>query len=195
VISGLQTSPDAIIKADPKAEQYRERIVQCANILRDIYHRSAVHVDNLGLKDWPQQVIHTDWHAGNMLFRGDKVAAVTDYDNARIMQRVLDVANGALQFSRINGAGSPRTWAAELDMDRLRKFLAGYDATPGCVLSKVELDVMPWLMIEALIAESAIPIGRSGLFGRYRGAEFLHTAERRARWMESNADKISSVLD
>ncbi len=194
-LSSLQAAPDAIIKADPKAEQYRERITQCAELLKDIYQRSSVHVNNLGLKDWPQQVIHTDWHAGNMLFRGDKVAAVTDYDNARIMQRVLDVANGALQFSRINNGGSPRNWPAELDMDRLKQFLGGYDATPGCVLSKVELDVIPWLMIEALVTEAALPIGRTGVFGRYRGAEFLHTAERRARWMEANHEAITGILD
>ena len=36
-----------------------------------------------GWTSWPKQIVHADWHPGNMLFRDNHVVAVIDYDSAR----------------------------------------------------------------------------------------------------------------
>ena len=102
-----------------------------------------------------------------MLFRGPRVVAVIDYDAARIQQRAFDLANGALQFSILGGGDNPDTWPDHLDEDRFKTFIVAYDAVPSCVVTRAELKVIPWLMIEALIAETAFP----DAFGVAYGAE------------------------
>ena len=74
-------------------------------------------VEALGMRDLPGTVIHSDWHPGNMLFRHRKVVAIIDYDSVRRSQRILDVANGTLQFS-ITAAKRIEDWPAEVDEHR-----------------------------------------------------------------------------
>jgi len=140
------------------------------------------------------QIVHSDWHPGNMLFRGPRVVAVIDYDSARIQQRILDVANGALQFSIIGGGDDPQQWPDYIDESRFKRFLRGYDSVPNCMLSKAELRVIPWLMIEALIAESVIPIAATGSFARLEGRGFLQMVERKVRWLQEHAEHLATVL-
>jgi Ser/Thr protein kinase RdoA (MazF antagonist) len=128
-----------------------------------------------------------------MLFRGQRVVAVIDYDAARLQQRVIDTANGALQFSIIGGGDDPSAWPDYLDLSRYKRFLFGYDGVSQ--MSKAELRVMPWLMVEALIAEAAIPIGATGSFARMDGLAFLQMIERKARWLQANAQQLSGILD
>ena len=78
--------------ADPAAGPVLKR-------LKVSYSDAAGRVEDLGFAGWPHQIVHGDWHPGNMLFRGSRVAAVIDYDTARRCPRVIDIANGVLQFS------------------------------------------------------------------------------------------------
>jgi len=175
-------------KADPS------RIVDLSQFLQDSYNGAATKINELGMPDWPMQIVHSDWHPGNMLFRGSRVVAVIDYDAARIQQRVTDIANGALQFSILGGGDNPLQWPDHIDGTRYKHFLAAYDAVPGCVLSRAELRTIPWLMIEALIAESVIPIAATGNFARLNGLGFLLMVERKVRWLQTNADKLAAIL-
>jgi len=70
---------------------------------------------------------------------------VIDYDAARLQQRVIDVANGALQFS-ILASGKTRAMADYLDETRFKRFIRGYDEVDP--VSMAELQVIPWLMVE-----------------------------------------------
>ena len=163
--------------------------------LQESYDDAAQRIEDLGLPSWPAQIVHSDWHPGNMLFRGTRVVAVIDYDAARFLQRVIDVANGALQFSIIGGGDDPARWPDHPDEARYKRFLKAYDAVPNCVLARAELRSIPWLMIEALIAESVIPIAATGSFARLDGASFLTMVERKVRWLKQHADMLASVLD
>ena len=129
-----------------------------------------------------------------MLFRGPRVVAVIDYDAARVQQRVLDIANGALQFSILGGGEDTSTWPDYLDESRYKRFLRAYDAVPDAMISRAELKVIPPLMIEALIAESVIPIAATGQFARMKGLGFLQMVERKVRWMQENATRLADVL-
>ena len=77
--------------------------------LRHEYVRAAKDVASRGYANWPAQLIHGDWHPGNMIFQGRRVAAVIDFDSARLGPRVLDLAGGALQFSLTRAGAAPET--------------------------------------------------------------------------------------
>jgi len=160
------------------------------------YRDAADRVEQIGIGQWPRQIIHSDWHPGNMLFRGKRVVAVIDYDAARLEPRVIDVANGALQFSILGGAGdAPSRWPEHPDEDRFAAFLKGYDSVPDCILSRAELRSIPWLMIEALIAEGVIPIAATGRFAKLGGLGFLQMVERKAAWIRQNETRLVEMID
>jgi len=160
--------------------------------LRKSYVEAAEQVEAAGLSQWPAQIVHCDWHPGNMLFRNRKVVAVIDYDAARLQQRVIDLANGALQFSMLAGSEDPSQWPEYLDETRFKRFIRGYDEVD--VVSEGELQVIPWLMIEAMVAESVLPIAATGSFGKLEGYGFLQMIERKVRWVQTNAQQLIRVV-
>lgn len=162
--------------------------------LREAYMEAATTVRQHGIDQWPRQIIHGDWHPGNMLYQGPQVVAVIDYDTARRGQRILDVANGALQFSVTRNDEDPSKWPDALDESRLKRFCRGYDSVKGCVISTAELAVLPHLMIEALIVEAAIPIATTGHFAGIEGGAFLQMVERKVRWLQDRVDHIPEML-
>ena len=157
------------------------------------YVSSAEYVKKLGMDGWPRQIVHGDWHPGNMLFRDKHVVAVIDYDAARLQQRIIDVANGVLQFSIVGGSEDPRKWPAQPDLRRFRKFMQGYDKVN--VLSKAELQAVPYLMCEAMIAEAVLPIAATGSFGRIPGFPFLEMVRSKVDWILRHVDHLTSVID
>jgi Ser/Thr protein kinase RdoA (MazF antagonist) len=160
--------------------------------LRDSYEFSAEVVEAHGYSHWPRQVIHADWHPGNMLFRDQKVVAVIDYDSARILPRAIDTANGALQFSIIGNDENLATWPESLDESRFKRFVRGYDQV--VMLSEAELHSLPHLMIQALIAEAVFPILATGKFARFDGGDFLSMVRRKTTWLSEHAEDLVKLV-
>ncbi len=196
VARSMQSIPQTLarINAD-RASQQKQTIEQTIQFLHSSYNTATVGVNELGLPDWPPQIVHSDWHPGNMLFRGQSVVAVLDYDAARLQQRVLDVANGALQFSILGGGDDPASWPSHLDTTRFKCFLEGFESVPESVLAKAELRAIPLLMIEALIAETVIPIAITGSFANMDGLDFLQMVQKKVRWLQNHTDELSRALE
>lgn len=194
VYAALKAIPNTMQKHSTNAAEL-PRINELAKFLYESYTAAAQKVDELGLPDWPKQIIHSDWHSGNLLFRGQRVVAVIDYDAARIQPRMIDVANGALQFSVIGGGEEPETWPEYLDESRFKRFLRAYESVPDCMLSVAEIETIPWLMIEALIAEAAIPIAATGSFGRLRGLGMMEMIFRKVKWLQNQAAKLVDAVE
>lgn len=173
--------------ADPGAPSLLRR-------LRVSYADAARRVEDMGFAEWPHQIIHGDWHPGNMLFRGSRVAAVIDYDTARRSPRIVDIANGALQFSITMKGSDPEQWPAGLDEGRFKRFCRGYETVKDCVISTVELRALPWLMIEALIVEAAVPIAATGSFAGLDAGGFLRMVDAKAAWLQQHADRLTSLV-
>ncbi len=192
VQQSIEQAPVTLAHTDPRAVEETEMMRKTMDFLSTAYNEAAAKVNELGINEWPMQIIHTDWHPGNMLFRGSRVVAVIDYDAARLQQRIIDTANGALQFSITGGGDDAASWPDYLDMSRLKRFLLGYDSVTQ--ITRAELNAIPWLMVEALIAEAAIPIAATGSFARMEGYGFLHMIERKVRWLQNHADELSNVL-
>jgi len=166
------------------------------------YEHAASAAQAAGLDAWPKQTIHGDWHPGNMLFQGDRLAAVIDYDTARLGQRVLDLASAALQFA-LTAGGPPDQWPASIDEARFVALLSGYEShgakhrrKPSAgLISKGELRALPHLMIESLIAEVAAPIVSTGRFGAHDAPTMLAAVHRKASWLADNAERLAAILD
>ncbi len=177
----------------PAALSNNPQIVPTLSFLLEAYNEAASAVEKLGLDDWPRQIVHADWHPGNMLFRENHVVAVIDYDSARLLSRVIDIANGALQFSILGGDDDVAKWPEYPDESRFKRFLRGYDEV--MLLSQAEIATVPHLMIEALIAEAVFPIAATGQFGRMDGMAFLQMVTRKVKWLQGNAGLLVELAE
>ncbi|MGI9015404.1 MAG: phosphotransferase enzyme family protein [Phycisphaerales bacterium] len=194
IFKHIAAIPQAVTTVDVDADE-ADLLATCA-YLRNAYEQAVAHVDAAGFNTWQKSVIHGDWHPGNLLFNdAHKVIAVLDFDSARLEHRTADLANGALQFAMLIGdTDDPLTWPDGLASERLRAFVRGYDQAARVKLSDAELSVLPWLIVEALVAESVVPIAQTGRFARLAGQPFLTMIERKVRWIEPRAEKLCLFL-
>jgi len=123
-----------------------------------------------------------------MLFASHKVAAVLDFDSARVAPTATDLANGMLQFSIVAGRPNPAEWPEYLDQRKLANFLAGYweVITPDDGM----INALPDLMIEAMVAEPVLPIAATGFFGYLSGGDFLKMIHCKCNWIDKNRSLI-----
>ncbi len=100
----------------------------------------------------PHLVIHGDYYAGNLLFDGDRIVGVVDYDKARWQPRVAELAEALIYFA------SPRpghlkhlVYPGFLDWEPFTFFLQNY--ARAAVPSENEVGTLPdyirciWLSI------------------------------------------------
>lgn len=191
VRAALNGIPTAISMHDSVAGRETELLMTVTR-LSEIYGQAADAVEALDFRIWPRQIVHADWHPGNMLFVDGHVSGVIDYDSLRWQPRSMDVANGSLQFSIVGGGKDPLAWPAAADELRLSRFLAGYESV--LTLRPQEIQVLPHLMIEALIAEAVFPIAATGLFGRMEGFRFLRMIRRKSEWIAQNERHLTALL-
>ena len=183
----------AITTTTPASLANHPQIIPVLSALLESYNIAASEVEKAGMENWPRQIVHADWHPGNMLFRDNHVVAVIDYDSARLLPRVIDIANGCLQFSIIGGDDNVSKWPDYVDESRFKRFLRGYDDV--MLLSQAEIAAVPHLMIEALIAEAVFPIAATGTFGRMDGMAFLQMVTRKTKWLAEHAKMLVELAE
>ncbi len=191
VRNGLNAIP-TVAGSHDSVVGHEAELLHLTQQLHELYDQAAERVEHGGLAAWPATIIHGDWHPGNMLFRDQRVVALLDFDAARHQPRIIDVAYGMLQFSILRGTAGPQEWPAYFDETRMRRFLAGYLA--GQPLPDDHRRVIPWLMIESLVAEAALPIAMTGSFGRLPGFGVLQMVARKVRWLRENVERMRRWL-
>ncbi len=144
-----------------------------------MYRRAREEAKASGVDHDRRQLVHGDWHPGNLVFDQSGGATVVDFDTIRIAQASTDAAMGALQFSMPQGTAEVPT---RLDLDRLRAFTRGYGEVLEGWREQTSAALGP-LMVEALIAEAAVPIARTGRFGHVEGVRMLRAVERLGSWI------------
>jgi len=160
--------------------------------LMSLYNKCSTAVNSQGFDSWPRQVIHGDWHPGNMLFNKGKLVAVLDFDSIKIAPSVTDLANGILQFSIVGNRPNPADWPAYLDQSRFIQFLSGYREI--IKLDKNQIAALFDLMIETMIAEAVLPIATTGFFGNLGGTDFLKMIHRKAQWISDNRKTLTEAI-
>ena len=75
----------------------------------------------------PCLVIHGDYHGGNLLFQGDRIVGVVDYDKACWQPRVVELAEALIYFAAIcPGHLKHLVYTGFLDWDKFKTFLRHY---------------------------------------------------------------------
>lgn len=191
--AGLARIPEKVAAREPGTSIGGLR--RTCEYLGDAYHEAALRVDQGGFRSWPAGIIHGDWHPGNLLYDGNgRVSAVLDFDSARREPPAADLANGALQFSMIYAPqGDPARSPEGLDRERLAALAAGYRAAGGAVGPEAGA-ALPWLMIEALVLESVVPIAATGAFCGIPGSSFLQMIEAKVHWIIPRAGELVGLL-
>lgn len=190
--------------------------------LADAYAQAARRATELGAAADPTQIVHGDWHPGNMLFRESTaeairfvpprapraaglVSGVFDFDAARLGHPLHDLANGAMQFAvhrhvsdpaaspGTQPASPPAPWRIALDPALLHAFFAGYAAARG-PLEPAARAAVPWLMIEALIVEVVVPIGVTGSFGKLSALPVLGLVQRAVDALASQSERLVALI-
>ena len=163
--------------------------------LGTLYEKASARARD-ALQDVEIQIVHGDWHPGNLIYRDGAIAAVLDHEAAGMAPAMLDIANGALQFS-LQGTGMDfRQWPTPPDAERLSSFMAGVHGgraligVPG--VGQQALGALPWLMTEAIIAEAAVPIAATGAFHGRDPSPFLRMVARKAQWLSDHATDVLS---
>lgn len=177
--------------------------------LADAYLNASEQARRAAPEEMPEQIVHGDWHPGNMLFTKPEgvarptVAAVFDFDSARMGVPLHDMANGAMQFSVLRNMGvsesgegiPPSSWRISLLPDLLASFCSGYRAaSPNSSVSPRQgLGAIPWLMIEALIVEAGVPIASTGKFGKLDAKPVLGVVHRAVEAIAQGAERIVAL--
>ncbi len=143
-----------------------------------MYERAREEARVAGIEREAKQLVHGDWHPGNLVFDHDGRATVVDFDTVRVAQPLTDAASGILQFSMPQGTAEVPT---RLDLERLRAFARGY--ATGSSWPDPDRRALGPLMVESLIAEAAVPIARTGRFGHVEGVRMLGAIERLGGWI------------
>jgi homoserine kinase type II len=159
--------------------------------------RTARALDERTYKDIPQQVIHCDYHPGNLKFQKGDITGLFDFDWSKIGARCFDVALALTYFC----ARWPGEEPGALDLGKVAVFLRAYqDALKGTrgpgPLSDVELECLPHMIsasnlyvlnwtIEDFYARAADP-GEYLIYLRH-GIHFI-------RWLE-NEDNWNALQD
>ncbi len=170
-----------------------KKVHRCGDELMSLYNSASVQVSQLDFDSWPKQVVHGDWHPGNMLFDKDKLVAVLDFDSVKIAQPVTDLANAMLQFSLVGYHPNPADWPDYLDQAKLVQVLEGYREV--IKLDKDHLESLLDLMVETMIAEAVLPIAATGFFGNLKGTDFLDMIVRKARWINDNRKILTAAIE
>lgn len=192
ILGAAKVAPESILRVE--ADAPRESLEAQAMALRRIYRDAAQRAMLSGFAALWVQPIHGDFHPGNLLFGPARVEGIVDFDASRIEPRAVEVANALLQFGAVRLTGDDVTsWPAELDVRLVGALLAGL-GNSGVRLESRERAAIPWLMIEACIAEGIVPIARTGAFADLRGSEMLPFVLRRAEWLVESSDSLLSVL-
>ncbi|MBM4024334.1 MAG: hypothetical protein FJ280_02865 [Planctomycetes bacterium] len=156
------------------------------------YDKSSVRVNELRFGTWKRQLVHGDWHPGNLLFAGHKIVAVVDFDSIRRAPPATDLANGMLQFSIVAEGADPSDWPAHFDRDRVLQFLAGYREVIR--LSERKRYGLVDLMIESMIAEAVLPVAATGSFGQHSGLDFLRMILRKTKWLRRHRRDLREAM-
>jgi homoserine kinase type II len=113
----------------------------------DAIRRTLDALHETGIRDLVQQVIHCDYHPGNLKFQGKEITGLFDFDWSKVDARCFDVALALFYFC--TSWEGPR--AGELRLDEVSAFLAAYqDGLRGThragPLNEVELAALPHMI-------------------------------------------------
>jgi Ser/Thr protein kinase RdoA (MazF antagonist) len=154
----------------------------------DRYEQAAARVRPIW-PEIPRSLLHGDFHPGNLLFEGDSVVAVLDWEAVREDASLAEFASAAFHFSLPSGLLAENAPPPEgLRLDLLAAFAAGFGGVPaGLGPATVELTM------EAAIAEAGFLLAGVSDGGRFE--RILSAIEAMLDSLESEAASIVRSIE
>ncbi|MGH9001282.1 MAG: phosphotransferase enzyme family protein [Acidimicrobiia bacterium] len=106
----------------------------------------------------PMTLIHAGCRRGSVLFRGDRLAVVLDFDSSRYEAKAYDVAVAVHDFAKIYGDPGSDDFKVHLDPGVAGAFVSAYESEGGR-LSSEELEAVPLLLVAKRLKRA---LGRYG---------------------------------
>jgi homoserine kinase type II len=160
-----------------------------AERLRRLEEQAARLADRLASHgDLPHVVIHGDYYADNLLFEGDEIVGVVDYDKARWQARVAETAEALIYFASPRpGTTRHIVYPGTLEWGSFRRFLQGYAG--GATVTEGEARALPDYIGAVWLTHSLRRLAESG--GRPPHAdEALAEVLALVDWAEQNAGRL-----
>lgn len=143
----------------------------------------------------PNMLVHGDWHPGNMIFRGDEIIAICDFDNTRIGSRAREVAQAMIHCSiKLPEPGqSASACAPDPDLQALSAFWSGLNNEGSHTYSsRMIAGLMPAVMVDAALAMLS-PQGHEADLEQARS--MLVAVTRKTRWLDEHQGQLIQMLD
>jgi len=139
----------------------------------------------------PHVIIHGDYYAGNLLFEGDRIVGVVDYDKARWQARVVELAEALIYFA------SPRpghlkhlVYPGFLQWEPFTRFLRHY--TRAVVPEDGEIHTLPDYIRCIWLAVSLQRLWEKGARPAW-ACEALHEVLALGDWARANTQRMIEV--
>ena len=192
ILGAAKLAEESVPAVEPEVD--RAELLGHTKALRQMYRVAAQRGIESGFAATGVQPIHGDYHPGNLIFSGGEVAAIVDFDAARVEPRAVEVANALLHLGSLRlPSHEIDEWPAGLDPLLVRAAMGGVKRA-GVTLELPERRAIPWLMIEACIAEGIVPIARTGSLANLQGSAMVRFLRRRAEWIREEEPLILEAL-
>lgn len=139
----------------------------------------------------PELVIHGDFYAENLIFQGDRVAGVVDYDLAQWSWQVLELAEAVIYFATQRQSRLKHiVYSDVLDLGAVHRFLVAYDEARA--LTDAEITALPhFIRTIWLCASLDPPLGPQ--LDRDTAPEALPEVLTLAGWAEAHASDLVEI--
>jgi len=145
------------------------------------------------LPDLPRVVVHGGARRGSLVFTGDHVSGVLDFDSAHPDVRVLDLAVAVHDVGKVYTTLGEEDHKVALDLDRVAVLLAAYREGMSCTAAEVE--ALP-LLLEAKRIKRAL-----GRLSRARAGDQLSENDHakialedsRLHWLDEHRAALAAV--
>jgi Ser/Thr protein kinase RdoA (MazF antagonist) len=142
-------------------ERYRRGDPARADALEGYRRRNLQAVGVLGYDALPDVPVYNECFANNVLFEGDDVTAILDFDFVHLDARVADIGR-----SLVVDCGA--------DPERVQRWMLGYAAHASPRVSTAEASILPAMMLANEIWNTALPLAISS----YDSGEWLRDSVR-----------------
>lgn len=161
--------------------------------LSDLVKRLGAEVRDLAARfahhgALPRLVIHGDYYADNLIFEGDRIVGVVDYDRARWEARVAELSEALIYFA------SPRAsqmqhivYPGFLEWGPFSSFLESYGET--CALAEDEVRAIPDFVSAIWLSWSLRRLCEGGI-QPHRAFEALQEVASLLDWAHANAEQM-----
>jgi len=139
----------------------------------------------------PITITHGDFQPSNIIFRGNEVAALVDFDNAVFSYRSYDMAKAILSFSTLRqDYENQNDMDPRMDWNRVKAFFGAYQEEMP--LTEKEIEAIPALIRGAFLFSVAFYMSKkSGLANKVR---LLIYALRFFRWFDGSEAELRGIL-